>query len=194
MAKISFIVSAFERPDFLSCCLYSLKNQTDSDIRVIVVDNAINPDIAKEQEKRVEALKDSRFRYLKTETSDCYHSAAYGVESTMSEFVCFPSDDSYYTPHFTELMLKASAENKWDLVYCDCVYDPGYRREYRILIAAPRKGEVDKTNFIIRREKFVPFDKCPGYDLGAGDGNFIEHVVSKGLTHGRLPLPLLVHV
>lgn len=136
----------------------------------------------------------------------CYSSADMIVSKGIvkGEWLCFPSDDSIYFACFSDLMLRAARQNNWDLVYCDCVYDPllrltdaytqasGTRDRYGILDVKPRLGHIDKTGFLVKKKWF---DGFPGKRRGpsAADGLFIEELVNRGIRHGKANGVLLVH-
>src|SRR5271163_220379 len=122
MPAVTYVVSAFDRPRFLRCCLASLQVQTDPDFEAIVACNAPDPVLQFEQLEIVNAM-DRRFSFVDTDVVnagplgspawDCYWSAEWVVENlAKGEYICLPSDDSYYVPIFQEAMLaKARAEN-----------------------------------------------------------------------------------
>jgi hypothetical protein len=118
-----------------------------------------------------------------------------GLAYTTGEFLCFPSDDSYYVPSFGEKMLRAATLNGWDLVYCNTLYDLakiGEGQGYGVLNVEPRRYKIDKTCFIVRRRWFEGF---PGKTEGSceADANLIEQLVVKGISHGKVNEVLVVH-
>lgn len=194
---ISYIVSAFDRPIQLIGCLSSLMSQTHQDFEIIITDNASDAFAFKENQLAVMGLRKHSFvgsiRYLYTAMETCYHSAEHAALSCATgEWLCFPSDDSYYVPDFAKFMLeKAGAA---DLVYCDCIYDPRRGTKYEIMDTKPLIGHIDKTNFIVRKEWFDKVggfpDKKPG---GCSDGLFIEKAVQMGARHVKADGVLCFH-
>lgn len=187
--KCSFIVSAYDRQDHLACLLYSLKVQTERDWEVIVTDNspdAINLWVAQEL-----AEEDSRFGYLSTKRADCYEAANRAVESATGQYLCFPSDDGYYTPQFLEVMY-AAGEGA-DLVYCDAVYGGNGCPYPCLLDAAPVAGRIDKGGFLLKRELFPGFQGPFGVDRAA-DAWLIERIAqTPGARVVKAPGILWVH-
>lgn len=186
--KVSFIVSAFNRPQALVTCLYSLRIQTFGDFEVIVADNSegdLNAAV-------VRSLDDSRFRFLRAGTRDCYESSNLAARDARGEYLCFPSDDGYYCPRFLELMFR---NGDADLIYCDCIWDGrgyGPGEECIHLVAEPRLGKIDKGGFLLRREKFTAFNGPAGVDRAA-DGQLVEEVIRNGATHQKVNICGWVH-
>src|ERR1019366_3091887 len=104
MPKVTYIVSTYNRPTLLRCCLASLAAQTDADFEVVVADNSPDFNITSQHQEVVADLRDPRFRHIDTDCVktcigwDCYHSAEYCARIAAGEWLCFPSDDSYYVP------------------------------------------------------------------------------------------------
>ena len=188
---LSFIVSAFDRPDMLSCCLASLSVQTHKSIEVIVTDNSVDEAIRKQHQA---ACAQFGARYLSTQQKTCYHSAEVGAAQARGEFLCFPSDDSYYVPSFAYRMLREARERHLDLVYCGMVWGrPAPGSHYTLLLPQPKTNHIDKTGFLVRKSKFRPFPgKSDGAPCGA-DGLLIEALARSCVRHGLLADILVVH-
>ena len=184
--KCSFIVSAFDRPDALSCMLYSLKIQTERDFEVLVMDNSHG--VANLNAVLDLRARDMRFRHVTAHAADCYDSANLGATMAQGDYLCFPSDDGYYVPQFLELMLKPAV----DLMYCDMVYDPRGGAYYRTIAVQPQVGLIDKGGFLLRRERFCGFDGPLKQDRPA-DGWLAERVVREGAAHAKVPGVLWFH-
>lgn len=198
---ISYIVSAYDRPLHLLGSLSSLLTQTHRDFEIIVTDNA-----PVEYCENISVLRfllgDAAYRpfnytfknmrYVHTAMDTCYQSAEHGASIANGEWLCFPSDDSYYVPDFAKLMLEKSAGA--DLVYCDCIYDPRRGYTYAVMDTKPLVGHIDKTNFIVRKEWFERVggfpEKKPG---GCSDGLFIERAIQLGARHVKAEGVLCFH-
>ena len=205
MPSISFIVSAFNRPDHLRCCLASLALQGGSH-EIIVADNSMDSCIRYLHEG-IAARFDAR--WMPTEQPSSYHSAELVAPLTIGEWLCFPSDDSYYVPHFSDRMLSFAARHGWDLVYSDTAYDWSGHFPLNhpklidgVLRVEPRVNWIDKTSFMIKRqwmvndetkETIAPFPGKNGSLPTASDGLFIESLRRKGIRHGKAPGVMVVH-
>lgn len=193
--RISFIVSAYDRPDALKLCLLSLILQTEHNWEAIVTDN--NP-VALHSAftlQVVQELDDSRIRYLHTGHSapECYRAAEIAAEVAHGDFLCFPSDDSYYAPYFAERLLALADQNSFELVFSDLVIiGPD---NAIVLPCAAACCHIDKTNFLLKRSRFTEF---PGKSLEQGgrscsDGLLIDEVVRQGIMLGKVAQPLVIH-
>lgn len=178
--KCSFIVSAYDRPDALACCLYSLKIQTERDFEVIVADNS--GDFA--NTAVVIQVNDRRFTHYRAGSRDCYESSNGAALLAQGEYLCFPSDDGYYAPRFLELMLQHG--DGADLIYCNCAYD-GHGSECAFFDVTPTVGGIDKGGFLLRRQLFTEFAGPVGL-CRAADGQLVEQVVRAGATHQKVPI------
>jgi hypothetical protein len=189
--SISFIVSAYDRPAHLRCCLASLSLQSGRN-QILVADNSLEPCINDAHREAIQEFYPAVwFGTGVMGAKTCYQSANLLAQKAAGEWLCFPSDDSYYVPTFATTMLRATEKHQWNLIYCDLLYDPRMFREgkYNILPAAPVLNQIDKTNFMIRREKFTGFpDGSP-----TADGLLIESLVKSGIRHGKAPGVLVVH-
>ncbi len=195
LPKCSFIVSAYDRPDHLLCCVASLRIQTYRNFEVIVTDNAKHPGIASGQKYLIEDLNllDDRFSYELLRLRDCYESANWGSRVAAGEYLCFPSDDGYYCPRFLELMLKHG--DGADVIYCDCIWDGrgyGPGEECIHLDTAPVCGKIDKGGFLVKRSAFKEFKGPFGMDRGA-DGWLIEDLVKSRATFKKVGITAWAH-
>lgn len=199
---ITYIVSAFNRPHMLRCCLASLKAQhSNLDAQILVTDNAVDYECRDEHQAICE---DMCVEYLHTGAPSCYHSAEMGAQMADKDYLCFPSDDSYYVPAFAHKMLCAASQNNWDLVYCDMVYELNRLQAdggYGLLTVEPRWTKIDKTGFILRRSRFKEFPNkgmdglipAPSVDTCGADGYLIEQLMAEGISHGKVNEILVVH-
>lgn len=199
MPHISYIVSVYETERFLPCVLHSLRVQTDDKFEVIVTDNTKDLEMCGRIRSVVRGF-DQRFKYVSTKMETCYHSAERGVELATGEYVCFPSDDSYYVPAFGETMYRQGINSAADLVICGILYDPrcGHGR-YTCCPQKPERTWFDKTGFIVRRDKFIEFpNKVPTPHrtlpvTDSADGLWAEQLVAAGTRYCIMPDVLVVH-
>lgn len=192
---ISYIVSAYDRSHLLPICLASLLFQTHTRSQLIVTDNSVDP-LTIAGHRRI--CKEYRAQYINTRSISCYHSAEIGAEVAVGQYLCFPSDDSYFMPTFAELMLKAAYESDSDLVYCEMVHNetplPHRGTGYRIRGVEPRVGYIDKTGFIVRRSMFGGFPCKPVIPApSAADGALVELLINNGARHKKIDDVLVVH-
>lgn len=188
---ISFIVSAYDRPEMLLCCLASLACQTHQAIEVLVTDNSHD---SVTQALHREHCNQLGATYIHTGLPGCYHSAEVGAQSARGTFLCFPSDDGYMVPTFAEVMLKDAREHNLDLLICGAVYGPRWSSErYHLMETAARLNFVDKTNFILRRSLFPGFPDKGSGESCAADGLLIDRLVNQGVRHACIADVMVVH-
>lgn len=198
---ISFIVSAYDDPTSLACCLWSLAAQTHKNIEVIVTDNAEDDKISKAQHAVVRQVQASlpHLRYERTtgklKTSDCYHSAEWGAARARGSFICFPCDDCYYVPQFTQRMLGAAYGKRWDFVECGVIGGPDMTG---VSIYWPMEWRTIKSNFIIKADLFRKLGfigKITNKDAipSAADQELGRHVRREGHPWGKLIDVMVVH-
>lgn len=192
---ISFVVSAYNNIDALMCCLYSLKCQTVTDWEAIVMHRDPTPRNAAEHRITIERLNDHRIKYQLTVAPGLYEAAEEGAAMAKGDWVCFPSDDSYYVPQFIEIVLKTARDTNADLVYADMVYDSRWNgRCYSVLESLPACNFIDKTSFVLKKTWLRPFpSKVPAPERSPSDGLLIDELVKDGIRHAKAPGILLVH-
>ena len=199
--RISFIVGAFENPPALRTCLSSLLEQTEKDFEIIVVDNSINSDAAESTQSVCWMSERIRYEWTSDRTAvvppGCRHTRCLytateiGVELATGGYLAFPNQDSYYAPVFAERMLRAADATGCDLVYCDFVFE-NLAGKFIAVESTPVTGRIDKTSFLLRREKFRGFpDKTADYEKA--DGWMIERLVAGGIVRKRVPEVLCWH-
>lgn len=187
--KIAFIVNAQgnRRPKALLTMLSSLICQTEEDWEAIIMDS---------QYSEINASYcaiDERMTYCVHSGPTMYHAAEAGAAMAHGEWLAFPNDDGYYTPHFAERLIAKGESENLDLVYCDLVW--GREDTCTMLDCYPVCCSIDKTNFIVRSEKMIPFPHKDDVPDGwrQSDGHFIEALVASGIRHGKVPQLLAVH-
>lgn len=189
---ISFIVSVYDRSWSLNACLASLRVQHDLSQSVVCCNSTIQKDM--------DAIKDLCGHYsigfMSTgfDAGNCYDSVNAAVKTVCGEWLCFPSDDSLYVADFSKMMLATAEREKADFVYCDCVYKQGSISgnwpPYSVLETQPKIGRIDKTTFILKRDKFHGF---PPHPHDYRDGALAEELVRGGVRHAKAPGVLAIH-
>lgn len=188
---ISYVVSCYDRPADLRVCLSSLAAQRYKNHQIIVTDNA--DDLAMFAQNK-EIAQSWGATYLKTNGPTCYHSAEEGAKVARGEYLCFPSDDSYYVPFYAWEMLKAARDNDADLVFSDMVYGRWPHMKYEHWVTEPRLNRIDKTNFLVRRSVFTGFPQKPDSAIAcACDGHMVDELVARGAKVVGVAQPLCVH-
>jgi hypothetical protein len=199
--RITFLVTVFTRPLNLFSSLGSLVVQTDSRWEAVILNNgqpSYQPlGIFLAMRNYAPLQLDYRRTANPQEGWDDYWASELAVEQgwARGKYICCASDDNYYVPEFVQVMCDAADENSWDLAYCDVLYDARGAGKRSILTAAPQCCSIDKTAFIVRRDKWIGFPtKNTGpYKPTQCDGEAVEEMVRRGYSHGRVDQVLVVH-
>jgi glycosyltransferase involved in cell wall biosynthesis len=158
---ISFICSAYNRPNNLKLLAYSLICQDNPDWELLVMD---------ESEERINDISslDTRIKYVPCERFNDfgYSVKNLGIPHATGQFLAFPADDVYYAPPFVRLMTTALENN--DLVYCNWILD---KRNYSLVQVAPVIGSIDVGGFVVRKSIIGDGFTDKG---GLGDGLLIQ--------------------
>lgn len=184
---ITYIVSFYDRVQQLNTCLASLGAQAHrSTSEIIVCCNSTDDDVIKAAQMAC-LYHDAHCELTGLiGARDCYESAE--IIGAKGDWLCFPSDDSYYVPLFAERMLDAALMHEWDFVYCDMLYASKWtvpEWTYSVMDVRPVKQHIDKTCFIVRRGLFNGFPGKLGGAPCEADGALAEELVSRGVRHGK---------
>jgi hypothetical protein len=157
------------------------------DYEFIVTCNSVREDV-RQSVFEVAGRFDAQVLFTVDEgAKDCYYAAEIAAKRARGDWLCFPSEDSYYVPYFADRMSVWTAE--WDFIYCDMLYTSKWTEPvawtYSVMDVRPVRQHIDKTCFMLRRELFEVF---PGKRDGApceADGELAEELVSRGVRHGK---------
>lgn len=189
---ISFIVSSYQRPLKLMTCITSILAQENRQVEVIIIDNTDDPQKVGII-SQFPSLDIDRVTYINTKDkipdemrTGCYDpSAILGVPIAKGDWLCFPNDDSYYVPGFSDLMVGAADAYAWGLVYCNTVYDPRWNGStYQVVQGSLIPRYFTKSSFMVRKELFNGF---PPHKNDWRDFALAEELNEKGVRHGCAP-------
>lgn len=192
-------MSVYDRPESLKACLACLSLQEPRGSIEVAMNST-----DESMKDRILLASCRDFEASVCWTGDagaksCYESAnmivAGKFETFVDDWLCFPSDDSLYVQDFSKIMLDTAAKHDAELVYCDCVYRVGsednpHWRPYSVLDVQPKMGRIDKTCFILKRDRFKGF---PPHPRNWCDGALIESLMDEGIRHAKAPGVLVVH-
>lgn len=187
---ISFIVTAHSKPDALRITLGSLQLQKDVKIEILVSNNAKD----KMQTRISNVCAGYQVKEILNSAPECYSAIEKLAPLATGKFLCFPSEEDYYTPVFGRKLLDHARRYKLHLVYCDCLYDSRYTGGYEVMRAQPLIAHIDKGGFLLRRNLFKKFPGTPDEAIPAlCDGLLIEELRRDGISFGKIPEVLWVH-
>lgn len=126
MARITVIISTYNRKDLLKRAIKSVLVQSMQDFELIVVDDCSTQDI----KKLVLSFGDPRIKYLTTEKNSGHDSLPknIGIKVATSDYITFLDDDDEYRKDALMIFSKYTQESGADVVYADYMIDgkPGW--------------------------------------------------------------------
>lgn len=114
MAKVSVIVPVHNMQDYLPRCVESLRNQTLSDLEIILVENASTDDSLKLCQEYADM--DPRIQVMHLDVGDLSTARNKGVAVATSEYVAFLDSDDSVALDMYGTLYQFAVDNKLDLV------------------------------------------------------------------------------
>ena len=105
MKKISVIVPVYNTEEYLEKCICSLRNQTYSDLEIIIVDDGSNKPARLLCDKL--AKEDSRIIVVHKQNGGLSSSRNTGIEVASGEYISFLDSDDYVADDFYATLLGA---------------------------------------------------------------------------------------
>ncbi len=190
---ITFIVTAHSKPDALRITLGSLVLQKNIKSEILVSNNANG--ITRQAIRDVcRQFLNHPVREIPNDAPECYSAIEKIAPFATGKFLCFPSEEDYYTPVFAKKLLDHARRYKLHLVYCDSLYDDRIVGSYEVMRVQPRLGHIDKGGFLLRRNLFSGFPGTPDENTAAScDAYLIEKLRNDGISFGKVCEVLWVH-
>ena len=159
-ARVSVIISTYNRKELLKKAIRSVLDQTMPDFELIVVDDCSTQDI----EKLVKSYGDPRVRYIRTEKNSGHdgHPKNLGIKNAKGEWVCFLDDDDVYRPEALKILSTYAKESKCDVVYGDYLIDgkPGWSIDFSV----QRLSQFNYISMIVSMTRRDALLKVGGFD------------------------------
>ena len=114
--KVSVIVPAFNCEKFLYKCIESIRNQSYSNIEIIVVNDGSTDNTEKIVLNMIE--QENRIIYYKQENSGPSEARNKGISLSKGEYLVFIDSDDTVEPSYIEMLLNEMLISKADLVCC----------------------------------------------------------------------------
>lgn len=154
MARVSVIISTYNRKDRLKRAIKSVLDQSFVDFELIVVDDCSTQDV----EKLVRSFGDPRVSYYRTEKNSGHDGLPknLGISKATGEYVAFLDDDDKYRRDALRILTRYADEGKLDVVYGDYLIGDkvGWSVEFSV-------ARLSQMNFIsmcvamVRREALL---------------------------------------
>lgn len=133
--KITVIIPTYNRAELIGRAVRSVLDQTYTNLEVIVVDDGSTDDT----ERRVQAIKDDRLRYLRQKNAGASAARNAGVDQATAEIIAFQdSDDCWHPDKLEKQMRYWSAHPECGLIYCAYTLHRVNGEELKI----PDEGEI----------------------------------------------------
>lgn len=160
-ARVSVIISTFNRPDSLKKAIRSVLDQSMTDFELIVVDDCST---LGDPKKIALSIGDPRVRYIKTE-ENCGHDGKpknLGIQAATGEFICFLDDDDVYRRDALKILLAYASQSKCDVVYGDYLIGgkPGWSLDFSVA-RLMQFNYISMIVAMIRRDALI---KIGGFD------------------------------
>ncbi len=138
---VSIIVPVYRSRDTLERCVESLRNQTEEDLEILLVDDG-SPDGSGEICKEL-AGQDARIRVIQKENGGVSSARNAGIREAKGAYLIFTDSDDYVEPDMVEKLLHGIGES--DIAIC------GFHHHYqgRDVIRIPEvPGQKGEENFL----------------------------------------------
>lgn len=119
MAKVSIIVPVYKVEQYLEKCVDSLREQTLSDIEIILVDDG-SPDRCPEICDNYARI-DKRIKVIHKQNGGLGLARNSGIEIATGEFIAFLDSDDYVDKEIYQCLYDHATKNNLDICYCDVI-------------------------------------------------------------------------
>lgn len=117
--KVSVIVPVFNNEKVLERCLKSIKNQTFTDIEVIVINDGSSDNSLQIIEKFL--IKDTRFKLRNQENKGVSESRNYGISISKGDYILNVDSDDWIEDDYIEKMYCKAVNNNLDIIISDAI-------------------------------------------------------------------------
>lgn len=184
--KVSIIVPVYNVEQYLERCVESLRNQTISDIEIILVDDESPdncPQICDEY-----AMKDNRIKVVHKKNGGLGLARNSGLEIATGEYVAYVDSDDYVDCEMYEALYNNAKEKHTDIVLCGIKYlpnigDPIDLIEVNHLLSL---HDSDINSFILDMIASAPFVKKERiYEMSSCRAIYKREVIEKNSIRFR---------
>lgn len=197
MAKVSVVISTFNRKDRLALAIQSVIDQTYTDWELIVVDDHSPDDTV----NLLKSYKDPRISFISLPENfgNDTRPKNVGIKNATGEFVALLDDDNTWRPdHLSALVRELDAEPGLTAVYCDrWVHDLDGNIPDRMGIAfdySPGRlmahNYIDTSDVLIRRDALLYVGGFDERYRKYVDWNLWVRLAKAGFLFRRVPLIL----
>lgn len=117
MAKVSIIIPVYNTPEqYLSPCVESIKQQTETDWEIIAVDDGSEKKCAELLDEL--AADDNRIRVFHKANQGVSAARNFGLHNSAGEFITFVDSDDTIEPTMLQRLCELQSEHNADIVMC----------------------------------------------------------------------------
>ena len=116
MKKTSIVIPIYNAEKFLDKCLKSIRDQSHTNIEVILVDDGSKDGSAGICKDFCE--KDSRFKYIHKENSGVSSARNLGLENVTGEYIAFVDADDFIEDNYVSKMVETMESDGSDIAMC----------------------------------------------------------------------------
>lgn len=149
MSKVSVIIPVYNVESYLPRCIDSVRNQTEKDIEIILVDDGSTDACGKICDRYAE--KDSRIKVIHQQNGGLGAARNTGIQAAISPYILFADSDDYVDVDLVEKAYRAAEAHKADIVMF------GYNRVHE-------DGRVDYSYNLpesLTNQKSCSLEMCP---------------------------------
>lgn len=154
MARVSVIISTYNRKRLLKQAIKSVLDQSMTDFELLVVDDCSTEDV----ETLVKSFGDPRVRYMRTEKNSGHdgHPKNLGIKAASGEYVCFLDDDDTYRRDALKILTTYAQETGVDVVYGDYLIGgkPGWSLDFSPALLT-RRNFISMSVVCAKREALL---------------------------------------
>ena len=114
--KVSVIIPVYNTEKFLSACLDSIIQQTETDFEVILIDDGSTDKSNDICDKYV--MEDNRFRVIHKENGGVSSARNCGIEKMRGDYFCFVDSDDTICPDYLSTLLDNIQKNSYVVSVC----------------------------------------------------------------------------
>lgn len=188
-ARVSVIISTYDRYDGLRAAIASVLRQSMQDFEIIVVDD-FSPNFDR-IEKMVKSFGDPRITLLRTVENTGHDGAPknIGIIHANGEYIAFLDDDDTWRPDALKILLTYAVESGCDVVYGDYLINgkPGWSVDFSV----SRLSQMNYIAMDVAMVRRATIESVGGFDEAVPkfkDWNLWLRLQKRGATFLHIPI------
>lgn len=141
MIKVSIVVTSYNIEKEIEKCIFSIINQTYSNIEVLIVDDGSKDNTVSVIKKIIH--NDSRCKLYEKKNGGPSSARNFGKDKVLGDYVTFIDGDDYIDPDYIERLVNSS--NNCDLVICG----------FKYIFLDGQKKDITAIDFSVSIDEFI---------------------------------------